>query len=252
MNTIKGEKFEELHNGYNIFYTHIDNVYDFFNKKNENPFVLITHNSDGAISKNSNNSKDILFDKLKIPKNLIKWYSQNVDVIFEKLESIPIGLENKKWFPEIRKEEKILNHTRKDKKNLLYINHNISTNPKERQSPYIIFSEKPWVTLVNGGNGHMFDDYLENIVTHNFVLCPEGNGIDTHRLWETLYVGSIPIVKNCINTSFYKDLPICFVDDWEEINENFLHAEYDRINSKNWNLEKLDFDFWKNKINTTI
>jgi len=83
---------------------------------------------------------------------------------------------------------------------------------------------------------------------HKFVLCPEGNGTDTHRTWETLYVGSIPIEKRNINNSFYQDLPICFVDSLSEINEDFLNYEFDRIKNTKWNLDKLNFSYWKDKI----
>jgi hypothetical protein len=37
-------------------------------------------------------------------------------------------------------------------------------------------------------------DYAALVKQHKFVLCPRGNGIDTHRFWETLYRGAIPIV----------------------------------------------------------
>ena len=94
-----------------------------------------------------------------------------------------------------------------------------------------------------------FDRYIENIHSHKFVLCPEGNGTDTHRTWETLYTGSIPIEKRNLNNRFYQDLPICFVDNWSEISESFLENEYYRIKNSTWNLEKLDFNFWKSKIN---
>ena len=39
------------------------------------------------------------------------------------------------------------------------------------------------------------EEYERDLLTSNFVLCPEGNGIDTHRVWEALYSGSIPIVR---------------------------------------------------------
>ena len=95
-------------------------------------------------------------------------------------------------------------------------------------------------------------NYIDKIYNHKFVLSPEGNGTDTHRTWEILYLKSIPIEKRNINNQFFTDLPICFVDDWEEITEDFLNKEYDRINSIKWNLEKLDFNYWKNKILSNV
>ena len=88
--------------------------------------------------------------------------------------------------------------------------------------------------------------------SHTFVLCPQGNGLDTHRLWETLYVNSIPVVRKNINNKFYTDLPICIINDWHELNEDFLKKEFIRINKLKHNLDKLDFNFWKNKIESVI
>ena len=30
---------------------------------------------------------------------------------------------------------------------------------------------------------------------YSFELCPEGNGMDTHRFYEALFLNTIPIVK---------------------------------------------------------
>ena len=168
----------------------------------------------------------------------------------DRLESLPIGLENSEWFPEINKLKKIQlkREFKKNKNKLLYINHNIQTNPKERLLPYKIFENSNFATVVYGKNGNDFDSYLEDISSHKFVLSPEGNGTDTHRTWECLYLGSIPIEKRNINNSFYQDLPICFVDDWSDINEKFLNDEYDRISNQNFDLSKLNFEYWKEKI----
>ena len=256
MNFIRGEFFQQIADGSKIFYSHTHEVAKFLENPPKSQFVLITHNSDGKITKNpkrfdSGSSNDIDINKFIIPENLIMWYGQNVDVIHEKIQSIPIGLENGVWFQHIQKENKINSYFLKEKKikNLLYVCHNIDTNPKERAEPYEIFKNKNWVTIEHGVNGQNFDRYIENIHSHKFVLCPEGNGTDTHRTWETLYTGSIPIEKRNLNNRFYQDLPICFVDNWSEISESFLENEYYRIKNSTWNLEKLDFNFWKSKIN---
>ena len=43
-----------------------------------------------------------------LPKNVIKWYSQNVNVKDDRLVSLPIGLENSRWFVEIQKQKRII------------------------------------------------------------------------------------------------------------------------------------------------
>jgi hypothetical protein len=244
MEYIQGEKFKLLDNNTSIFYRNIDCALDFLKNPPKNNFIFITHNGDMKID-------DVFFDK--IPDNLIKWYGQNINIKHNKIESLPIGIENNKWFIDVFNKKYLFENKIKENKtniNLLYINHNIQNNINERLKPYEIFSDKSWCTIHNGSNGVFFDIYLNNIYNHKFVLCPEGNGTDTHRTWECLYLNTIPIEKRNINNSYYRDLPICFVDYWEEITEEFLNKEYDRILSASWNLQKLDFNFWKNKILT--
>ena len=62
-----------------------------------------------------------------------------------------------------------------------------------------------------------------------------GNGIDTHRFWETLYLGSIPITKSYY-LSRVKHLSVLFVEDYKDINfcyYTFMHS----LDVENINLE---------------
>lgn len=52
---------------------------------------------------------------------------------------------------------------------------------------------------------------------HQFVVCPPGNGRDTHRVWEVLALGSIPIVVSSRLDALYTDLPIVILDDWMDM-----------------------------------
>ena len=38
-------------------------------------------------------------------------------------------------------------------------------------------------------------EYLMALGRHRFVISPRGNGLDAHRTWETLLVGSIPSMR---------------------------------------------------------
>lgn len=243
------DDYDRLYNTFNLFnlkninivYTHTFYVKQLFQiiAELDKKFIIITHNSVINIDKS-----------FIITENVIKWYSKNVNVNNFKIESIPLGLENNRWFIQIHKKEKmieLLNQSKKIK-NLVYMNHNIKTNPDKRKELYQIFKRKSWVTIDHGSNGYKFDKYIDNVYNHKFVICPEGNGMDTVRTWECLYMETIPIEKRNINNQFYTDLPICFVDDWKEITEDFLENEYIRIKQFIWNMKKLSFEYWKNKI----
>lgn len=122
---------------------------------------IIIHNSDRTF-------------KNQVIKDNIIIYSQNVMMLSKNLHSIPIGLENKYNSPKIDKVSKMKEQNKKNKnmKNLLYINHNVSNNVQERKKPYDIFKNSNFVTLKKQVS---FDEYLDDIYNHKFVLCPEGN-----------------------------------------------------------------------------
>ncbi len=237
--------FNAIENG-DIIYTHSFYVKQLFKVLGEldKGVIVVTHNSDINID-----------NSFSPPDNVFKWFSQNVNVIHEKIESIPIGLENDRWFPQIRKKEKmgVTMGMPKFFKNLVYMNHNINTNPGKRNKPYELLEKKRWVTTEHRANGENFDDYLQNLFTHKFVICPEGNGLDTHRTWEALYMGAIPIEIKNNNNRFYADLPILVIDDWEQLTEKFLEDWYYQMmcGIKVWNYDKLNFSYWEDKILNT-
>lgn len=141
----------------------------------------------------------------------------------------------------------------RSKSNLIYMNFNINTYKSERQMVYDIFKDKPFVKIgkiENNINGRT--NFLRDIKESKFVLCPRGNGIDTHRLWETLYMGSIPIVRMENAYSDFTDLPILFVNDWKDLSDKdqsyFNEIYYKFIHQRSWNLDKLKISYWKKKI----
>lgn len=233
LNTLEKDKLQDG----DIIYTHTfyaDQLFEVLEKLDKK-VTVVTHNCDININ-------------FAPPDQVIKWFSQNVNIIHDRVFSVPLGIENDFWLKDKKnKMLRKLNQKRKFKR-MLYMNHNISTNPAKREEPYKVLGGKPWVTTGNGANGAGFDVYLDNIYNHPFVVCPEGNGIDTHRVWECLYMKTIPIQVRNINNSFYTDLPILFIDDWGEVNEKFLCDEYLRIMDAKWNMDKLDFDYWKKII----
>jgi hypothetical protein len=94
-----------------------------------------------------------------------------------------------------------------------------------------------------------YDNFLCEVMDHHFVMCPRGNGIDTHRLWEILYTGRVPVVKRDNNSRYYEDLPILFVDSYEQVTREFLESKMPEFSDlSKFNLEKLKISWWKQKI----
>jgi len=205
--------------------------------------TLITHQSDINVSLKYTN---------KIPKCINKWFSVNVSTKHNKLHSIPIGLAN--YHPK-NLNEKDFNFSnlsylkffkRKNFKTLLYLNFQKSTNLKEREGLYEFFLDKDWAKLEIPNNNK--NNYTENLKNTNFTLTPHGNGRDTHRFWEALYSGSIPIVKEHIAYSYAKKLPVLFVKDYKEVTQELLNKFLNENNENDFNLQKLDFNYWRSEI----
>ncbi len=107
-----------------------------------------------------------------------------------------------------------------------------------------MFKDKPWATVAPKLG---YEDYLSAIKDHEFILCPSGNGIESARNWETLYMGRIPVFKrHPYLEEMFKDFPVVFVDDFSEVTEKLLN-DFLQNKSKHISKDKLTLDYWFNK-----
>ena len=67
-------------------------------------------------------------------------------------------------------------------------------------------------------------DYFNLAKKYKFVFCSEGNGFENHRIWETLYQGSFPVLLSTpwSETLRYLKLPILFVEKYSDIKLDLL------------------------------
>lgn len=141
--------------------------------------------------------------------------------------------------------------TKGNRDKLLYVNFRPHTFPAERMPLLSRFSDPSckWATIgrVDSTCQH-FDGYLSDLTSHKFSLCPRGNGIDTHRLWESLYARTVPVVKYHPAHRSFRDLPILFVDDWSIVTEDFLNSEYERMASCKWDYSMLRASWWEKEF----
>ena len=92
--------------------------------------------------------------------------------------------------------------------------------------------------------------YFNELLDHVFVACPEGFGIDSYRFYETLYLGRIPVVLHNPVTDMFKDLPILFLDKWEDF--SLKYREFmENFDINNYNFEKLTREYWNKVISGT-
>lgn len=173
-----------------------------------NPFVLITHNSDQNVIDNP-----ITQNISSCPK-LIQWYAQNVGYENPKISFLPIGIANRMWShgnPSIFENLKDVKKT-----DNIFMNFLIQTNFVKRNSCLKILTNKgiPFLPQVEPREN------IERMKKYKFCICPEGNGFDTHRLWEALYVKCVPILLRSGFTEIIQKetgLPMILLKSWNDL-----------------------------------
>ena len=192
-----------------------------------NEFTLVTHNSDENITEQYH-------DVLDHPK-LLFWHAQNVLYRHPKLGGVPIGIANRMW---AHGNLAIMNEVRSrfiKKTNGIYFFFSIGTNYQERQPCYEAVRNKGLVF----GTQQDFRSYLETMASYKYAICPPGNGVDCHRLWECCYLGVVPIVKRSVFTEKVASIfPCILVDDWNTLDVDHLLETYTEYIISN----KLDLD----------
>lgn len=208
--------------------------------------IVLLHNSD--LSFEENDAKNFLGKEILV-------FSQNLNLDFTKYKNIfplPIGIENRSYFMngKLRNFKRVMNkQVPKSSNNLVLCAFNPTTNP-ERNVILELSSKNKFINFLRFSS---HQKYLNEVSKHKFNLCPEGNGIDTHRFWESLMVGTIPIVKNnnLIKNFESIGIPCLVLSDWSELgklNEEVLNNYFDS-NIKNLNENKACyFSFWKDFI----
>jgi len=236
--TLKIKNFE-LKNGDVIYVnsSYLELLFHYLRKiKSTKNLTLISGQSDRAIDLNIYKKK---------PKSITKWYSTNINFEDKNLISIPLGIANNYSPKNLRIDDfKKYKKDSVEKKIKLYINLQKNTNHDERSGLKSFFKNKNWVVYKEPTL--TIEQYLNDLQRYKFVLCPWGNGFDTHRVWEVLYSGSIPVTKYHQTYAGIKDIPIIFYNNHEEINLDFLQNKSMNFESKNF--EILDINYWKNEI----
>ena len=216
---------------------YLDELFYLIKKTNKKNLKLITHQTD--IDINTKLSQ-------KLPKNFTYWFGINKNTESKRVISIPIGLagnfSGKNLQTKDFDENKIKNFDLKLKELKIYVNFQKNTNSLEREQAIDVLkkSDKSFISPPNLTK----DKYKEHLERFAFTLCPWGNGYDTHRVWEALYCGSVPIIKRHYTFQYLENLPALIIDDYEELLKIDLDEFIDKFDITKFDLNKLSIEYW--------
>jgi hypothetical protein len=217
-------------------YVKADYTRDFFDAVRDvgQSYTLLTHNSDRCATPD---------DLARIPGNIAKWYAQNLCLSDPRCEAVPIGIANSRWpHGDIDLWRAALSIPR-TLHNWAYVNFTVATNAAQRQPCLDRFQDQYWVTIRSGITPQ---EYAADLRCHRFVVCPEGNGPDTHRVWEALYMGATPICLRSKAMSHFADLPILFVNDWWQVTPGYLEMADTMLLEKH--TQRLHLSYWQKQL----
>lgn len=203
----------------------------------DEPFILVTGNSDYPI--NSERAK--VLDEYPIHK----WFAINAEHDDPRIAPIPIGIKNegtpKQGCYTMRKVQDM--HLVKSWD--VVANFNVDTNPRERMSCLSAACVKlqPWKS---------YDGYLRDIAGSLFTLAPNGNGIDTHRAWDALYLKSIPVVTRSLLWDSLPGVPAVVLDSWSDFDPSMLTEELYMEKICGFDFDCLYMDRWMERMEDSI
>lgn len=205
------------------------------------PCVLITSFSDASCNSRMAN---------RLPYNVKRWFSNNVITMNPRVIPVPIGLRYSLETEEDLRDA--IEEGRPAQKNLVYMNFNrmIPRAHNPRCGIYEQFMCKDWVTSEGGFEAIPTREFYRQIASHPFVLSPPGAGPDCHRHWESIHLGSIPIVLKSTANQVLKGLPHVEVMHWGEVTEKRLYEELP-VQLKKFesaDMERIWFEYWEKKI----
>jgi len=209
----------DLKTGDSVFLKVCDIPY-FLSLRLTKPVSLVVHNSDESFT-------DELY-------SLVKPYVTDVSAVncvTKYAKQLPLGLRDHQYTSHhiLRS---VMNEPVVPRDVLCLVNFLLQTNPTERLPAYTLFKDNPHC-LVQHEYIH-FDvcrslqhsdpniqemrlQFYRLLKRCKYAICPQGTGIDTHRVYECINLGVIPIVKSSPLDALYSTMPIRIVQDWADV-----------------------------------
>lgn len=188
----------------------------------------------------------------ELPKSLRLWLAQNSSLRHPLSRTLPIGIENlrlggrglKRYF-----RSRSSNPVRE----VVFVPPMSNTNPIR---PVSVREALRRPDLFRVSTEYLDSaSYFRLARRFRFVLCLEGNGADTHRVWETLYFGNFPVLLSTpwSRTLEYLGLPILLVESLRDVTHELLqdfasqHHSFDPATA-----EPLWISYWEAMINAHL
>jgi hypothetical protein len=213
------------------------------------PSVLVTHNSDGEIS--LRHAQWLDHDGIGVHF----WLAQNATVSHPRVYPVPIGIANSMWpHGQIRSLTRAIHRAQRNRREpgSIFTQFNTSTHPSRTAAAEALRTNFPQ-RVVDPAPSMRWRQYLALLGAHQFSACPRGNGIDTHRIWESLYLGVVPVVERTELSEHWEGcgIPLVLIDDWSEVTPARLRHEAARPRAP-WSQDSLQMSTYRTAMEAVL
>jgi hypothetical protein len=214
---------------------HADSFFANHHAKIKHPYVFITHASDLSFSADS--VQQLVVGMGGGQRNLEQWFALNF--VTQKpppsyVSWIPLGLQGPGWAPDewypnfpatsafgvpiLRQKLSRFLDGNLSRDQLLLVAFTNGNNPGERDA-----AQQAAASMNFYKKEVSKSSWAAAVQDHLFVLAPAGNGVDTHRIWETILNGAVPIVRTNDYDHWLSCLPYVRLNSWSDLSEALLN-----------------------------
>lgn len=199
-----------------------------------------------------NNDVDFKEFNFKIPKSVRRIYLQNSVIHDPFFRTIPIGIENLKFLTNGLPHLFADHFSKIDKQAKLLVGPFGKTHPERIQLLSQEYVPNEFIEIQSSRLRPR--KYAKISSSFKFIACPRGNGLDTHRFWETLYRGSLPVVIASKWSQHFLNLgvPLVEVSSWDEAFFLFENQMVEKIDFNPKNIGPLWDSYWLDLIHKDI
>jgi len=198
-----------------------------------------------------NGDRDFENFETPLPSSIKGVFVQNLSFQNEKFRILPIGIENLRLamngFPALFTDSL----AKQQKKEQVLIGPYSPTHPERNFYQDLSVQSGPGFQILRGRLEPA--EYAEISSHFKYVAAPRGNGLDTHRFWETLYRGSIPVVSHSSWSTELRSMgiPLLEVDEWSfESLKKIPDSTIELVDPKS--IDVLWWDYWRREIESFL
>ena len=199
-------------------------------------FHLLTGSSDIFI----NTRKHVVSEIIQNEK-ILSWAGNNLRVEHAKMMTVPIGLEESQRRNRYNIARLFECDTEKDINVLATYTGRTSVKRIEFED-FLNQNIQRFDFIFRQHERLDYSNYVKQLNRSHYVLCPEGNGYDTLRLYESILAGSIPVVLENPIMDMHRDLGCVVLQSWDQI------ADLPRQPVQKIDRKLVSLSYWRDRL----